>query len=300
MLTGIIFLAITGIIWIGPGAVISNSAKKGLSLDFILGMTAVITMGLAVPVFFFGNSQVHPVTWLALPASGIVNYLCFIVTKSAMKQGLSGLTWAIVQSSFIMPFLMGVIFFDVPCSPWRWTGLAVMVVSMYLMGKGGEVSGEPQEETKGHSRKSVWLFYTFLAFIAAGFSQCAFNLPSYFIVEKSGGISNMIFRAGINSIGAFLIFLFAPFWNKNCFKPKGTLGSILLITFTSLCGVLTLFTGLDTLAAQGAGAIGYPISLGSNIAAFLIYTSIRFKERLSFSAAAGVCCCLAGIILLAM
>ena len=299
MLLGIIFLVMTGLIWIGPGAVISNSAKKGLSLDYILGMTAVVTMCLAIPVFFFGNSRVHPVTWIALPVSGIVNYLCFIVARAAMKRGPSGLTWAILQSAFIMPFLMGVIFFNVPCSVWRWLGLGVMVAAMYLMGRGGQAE-EKEQEPKEHSPKSVWLFYTFLAFAAAGFSQCAFTLPSYFIIEQNGGISNMIFRAGINSIGAFLIFLFAPLWNKKCFNAKGTLWSILLITLTSLCGILTLLTGLDTLVAHGAGAIGYPISLGSNIAAFLIYTAVRFKERLSFPAAAGVGCCLAGIILLAM
>ena len=36
MLTGILFLVLTGIVWVGPGAVISLSAKKNLSLDFIL------------------------------------------------------------------------------------------------------------------------------------------------------------------------------------------------------------------------------------------------------------------------
>ncbi|MBR2872793.1 MAG: hypothetical protein IKB99_04780 [Lentisphaeria bacterium] len=298
MLWGIFCLVITGLIWIGPGAVISNSAKKGLSLDFILGMTAVLTMAIAVPAYFFGNSTVHPVTWIVLPVSGVLNYLCFVIARVAMKKGPSGLTWAMMQSAFIMPFLMGVLFFDVSCSILRGIGLAAMVVSMYLMGCGGQ-TGEKEDKSK-YSRKSVWLFYAFLAFFAAGASQCTFNLPAYFIVEKGGGIDNMIFRAGINSTGAFLIFLCSPFWNKECFKGRGTLISILLLTFTSLCGIITLFTGLETLASHGAGAIGYPVALGSNIAAFLVFTAIRFKERLSPCAVAGVSCCLTGIVLLAM
>ena len=298
MLFGILCLVFTGLVWLGPGAVISNSAKKGLSLDFILGMTAVLTMAIALPVYFFGNSSVHPVAWIALPASGILNYLCFVIARAAMKKGPSGLTWAIMQSAFIMPFLMGVLFFDVPCSLWRWIGLGAMVVSMFLMGCGGP-AGKAEDKSK-YSRKSVWLFYAFLALFAAGASQCTFNLPSYFVAEQGGGIDNMIFRAGINSVGAFLIFFCAPLWNKECFNSRGTLVSILLLTLTSLCGILTLFTGLDTLVSHGAGAIGYPVALGSNIAAFLIYTSIRLKERLSPSAVAGVSCCMVGIVLLAM
>ena len=44
MLTGILFQVTAGIVWIGAGAVISRSAKKGLSLDFIQGMSALATM----------------------------------------------------------------------------------------------------------------------------------------------------------------------------------------------------------------------------------------------------------------
>ena len=42
MLFGILCLVATGIIWVIPGAIVSHSAKKGLSLDFIQGMTQMI------------------------------------------------------------------------------------------------------------------------------------------------------------------------------------------------------------------------------------------------------------------
>lgn len=303
MLTGIVFLMLTGIIWVAPGAVISSSAKKGLSLDFIQGMTALIMMGAAIPVFFFGNTNVPVITWIMLPLSGILNYICFALARSAMAKGPSGLTWAIMQSSFVMPFLMGVLFFDVPCSPLRLGGLFIMLVAMFLMGKwgGSGTQEEPGEEKPlQENKKILWLCYTFLAFILAGASQCSFNLPSYFIKEESGGFSNILFRAGINSIGPFMMFLISPLWNKKSFNGKGTLVSILLMTFATLGAVSCLFTGLDTLVAQGAGAIGYPISLGSTIVAFLIYTSVRLKERLPLPALAGVILCLTGIVLLTL
>lgn len=297
MLKGILFLVLTGTIWVLPGAVISSSAKKGLSLDYIQGISALILILLAVPVWFFGNADVPGITWVMLPLSGVANYFCFIVARNAMAKGPSGLTWAIMQSSFIMPFFMGVLFFGVSCSPLRFAGLLVMLTAMYLMGRWGNSGGE---DTSQHSRKSEWLLYTFIAFVLAGTSQCFFNLPSYFIKDSAGGISNLIFRVGINSIASFMLFLCSPLWCKNSFKGQGTLVSILLLTFASLCAVSCLFMGLDTLVANGAGAIGYPISLGSNIVAFLIYTSLRLKERLALPALGGVVLCLVGIVMLTM
>jgi drug/metabolite transporter (DMT)-like permease len=298
MLFGILCLVITGIIWIIPGAIISNCAKKGLSLDFIQGMTALVFICLAVPICFFGSTRFPLISWIVLPASGVLNYLCFSAAGKAMKKGPSGLTWAMMQSSFIMPFLMGVIFFQVPSSFWRWSGLAVMVAAMYFMGQGG--AGAKEDDKTEHSGKGVWLFYSILAFVCAGGSQCCFNLPSYFIAAGEGGVESIILRSGINGIGGFGIFLCSRLWNKNSFNSKGTFVSILLLFVTSLLAMATVLTGLDTLAACNAGAIGYPISLGTTIAAFLIYTSFRLKERFSREALIGVGLCFAGIILLAM
>ena len=121
MLAGILFQITAGIVWIGAGAVISHAAKKGLSLDFIQGGSALIIMVLTLPVFFFRNMELHTLSLGALVLSGVVNYICFIAAQKAMAKGPSGLTWAMMQSSFVMPFLMGILFFNVPCSS-HWIG----------------------------------------------------------------------------------------------------------------------------------------------------------------------------------
>ena len=303
MLTGILFQVTAGIVWIGAGAVISRSAKKGLSLDFIQGMSALATMILTLPIYFFCGTKLHPLSMIALPLAGIVNYVCFIAAQKAMAKGPSGLTWAMMQSSFVMPFLMGIFFFDVPCSPVRLTGLAVLVLSMFMMGKWGVTAQEEDEaaqEEKKHSNKSIWLLFTLFAFFVAGSSQCLFNLPSYLIRESgSAGLDTIYFRLGVNSTGTFCFFALSRLWNKNSFNGKGTLGGIVLLTLCSFVTVGFLCAGLDTLAACGAGAIAYPVSLGSSIAGFLIYTAIKLKERLSLPALGGVILCFTGIVLLA-
>ena len=96
MLFGILCLVTTGIIWVIPGAIVSHSAKKGLSLDFIQGMAGAVFIFLAVPVYLLGSTRFPLITWLVLPASGILNYLCFSAAGKAMKKGPSGLTWAMM------------------------------------------------------------------------------------------------------------------------------------------------------------------------------------------------------------
>ena len=54
------------------------------------------------------------------------------------------------------------------------------------------------------------------------------------------------------------------------------------------------------LAKCNAGAIAYPMIVGISIAIFMIYTSIRLKEKLSFPALCGVLLCLAGIVVIAL
>lgn len=295
MAVGIFFLVLTGILWVGVGAVINASARKGLSLDFIQGMGALLMMIIAAGVFFFGDSKLHPVSMVILPVAGVVNYLVFLIARKAMASGPSGLTWAIMQSSFVMPFLMGVIFFDVPCSLWRWLGITLLFASMFVMGCGAKI---PENSDGGKAKKSVWLFFTLLAFCSAGLCQSCFNLGSYFIKETTSGVDNLLFRSGVNATGAFALFLLSPLWNKRAWDHKDCLRRIPLFFLCTVIATVSLFKGLDSMASCGAGAIGYPITMGSSIISFLVYTSWQLKEKLSVTAWCGVALCIAGIVLL--
>ena len=295
MFWGILLLVLTGVVWVGIGAVLDASAKKGLSLDFIQGMSALITMLIGCVIWIFGNSSVHPVILILLPVAGIINYVVFVIAKRAMASGPSGLTWAIMQSSFVMPFLMGVLFFGVPCSILRGIGIALLFCSMFFMGSGAKI---PENASGTPAKKSTWIFYTLLAFLAAGVCQCSSNMPSYFIKESSSGLDNLLFRSGINSTGAFLCFLLSPVWNKKAWRSQNCLKYVGLFFASSLIALCCLYKGLDLLAARGVGAIGYPITMGVTITAFLFFSSWQLKEQLTKTALLGVLFCLCGIVLL--
>ena len=251
-------------------------------------------------VFFFGSLCIIPTAHITYKVACDTAYtLKLCREKLILKVNEISVNFDIK----IFQNLGGIFFFDVPCSPVRLTGLAVLVLSMFMMGKWGVTAQEEDEvaqEEKKRSNKSIWLLFTLFAFFVAGSSQCLFNLPSYLIRESgSAGLDTIYFRLGVNSTGTFCFFALSRLWNKNSFNGKGTLGGIVLLTLCSFVTVGFLCAGLDTLAACGAGAIAYPVSLGSSIAGFLIYTAIKLKERLSLPALGGVILCFTGIVLLA-
>ena len=295
MLVGIIFLVLTAITWVVLGAVISNAAQRGLNLGFIQGAGAIVFALLALPLYFFAKISVPYQVLIAVSLAGVGNYTTFLLMNKAMQKGPNGLVWAMIQSAFVVPFLMGVIFFKVPCPTSRIIGLVMLVAAMVLMGVFGK-----NDDSKDEKRNYIWIVYTILGFIVAGATQSCANIPSYLIKEESGGLLTAMFRAGLCSGGIFATFFVHGLVNKKIFEWKGCIGSTVVMTLATVLALFFVFIGLDRLAAHNAGSIAYPMIVGISIAIFMVYTSIRLKEKLSLPALLGVLLCLAGIVVIAL
>ena len=292
---GLLFMAITAVWWVVLGAIISNSAKKNLNLGFIQGGGAILTMILTFPLYFIADINIPLAVLIALPVSGFTNYYAFQAMNNAMKTGPNGMIWAMVQSAFVMPFLMGVIFFGVPCSVTRIIGLLIILASMVLMGLFGQ-----SNQTAG-GKKYVWIAITVAAYVLAGVTQCAANIPSYLIPQSSGtSLCDLFFRVGLNSSGFFLAYLVNCATDRKVCNCKGCIPGALLMTITTVLSMFCTFVGLDRLAKCNAGAIGYPVTVGLSIVFFMIYTAIRLKEKISFAAAFSILVCLAGIAVISL
>jgi drug/metabolite transporter (DMT)-like permease len=295
MLVGLIFLVLTAITWVVLGAVISNAAQRGLNLGFIQGAGAIVFALMVLPLYFFTDMTVPYQVLIASFLAGIGNYTTFLLMNKAMQKGPNGLVWAMIQSAFIVPFLMGVIFFNVPCPMTRIIGLVMLVAAMVLMGVFGK-----NDDSKDEKRSYIWIVFTILGFIVAGATQSCANIPSYLIKEESGGLLTALFRAGVCSGGIFATFFVHGLVNKKIFEWKGCIGSTVVMTLATVLALIFVFVGLDRLAAHNAGAIAYPMIVGISIAIFMVYTAIRLKEKLSLPALLGVLLCLAGIVVIAI
>ena len=287
MLLGILSLVLTGSFWVALGIVISKSAKKDLDLGFIQGAAGILVVLPARPLLSF-SSLPDVISSSLLFLAGAGNYCIFNLMNKSMKIGPNGLTWAMIQSAFVMPFIMGIVFFSVPCPGVRLAGIVLLLTATALMGLSGGKQGGG-----GFSRK--WLLWTVTGFLLAGLNQCCANLPSYLLEQAHTDPAGLLIRTGLSGVGTAAVwFLHRTAGRKRLLAPNCVPG-ILIMAAGTLAASVTLFFGLDRLAAAGAGAVGYPVAMGVTIMVFQIYTAVILREKLSRSGALSILLCLAGI-----
>ena len=89
-------------------------------------------------------------------------------------------------------------------------------------------------------------------------------------------------RACLVQFGTVSLFaLTAPFARRRI-RPKGCWKAILLLSVVQILALFFFFyRGLNIVAEQGGGSIGYPIAQGSCIAFFLLYNRFIRHEPCS-------------------
>ena len=290
MFIGILFLVLTSILWVVQGVVVSVAAEKKLNLSAIQTVMAFIIMCLTLPLFFVAG-KVNIIIVIALIVGGICNCGANLLMNLAMKNGPHGMTWAISQSAFVIPFIMGIFVFKVPCSPIRAAGIILLLISMAVMG----IYGKKDEGGQG-TGKFNWIIFCVLAYIVIGMSQCGGSLPSYFIADSVSSISNVLFRVGLLCTGIFIGGLLNwMFVDHIPVCRNGFAKQTFLLTASTITSSLLTFKAFDIITGYDAGAIGYPVITGLSIAFFFVYTAVKLKEKLSIPAIIGVLLCLTGI-----
>lgn len=295
MLSGICYLVLTGVLWVILGAVIGRAGKENQNLSFIQGGSALVIMALTLPWIFFSGSALPVILLFLLPAAGISNYFTFILMAKAMKNGPNGLVWAMIQCAFVMPFLMGIIVFSVPAAWTRVTGIILLLTAMILMG----LYGKRSNESAGKGEWG-WLLCTAGAFLFSAAGQCCANLPSYLIPDGAMDHAMRIFRTGLSSCGIAGIWLFRGCFDRKIFDCRNCFTGLILMASTTLVATWCIYTGLDKMANAGAGAIGYPVTMGATITAFQIYSRIFLKEKITLPIAGCIALCVTAIVLISL
>ena len=315
MTLSILLLVCAGLCSVIVGVAVGHVERRGYSLVRYQLLNCAVCVAVAVagwavaPSAMFPSSGCPPATWALVLAGtllcGVFQYLMILMMGRAMKRGPNAIVWAIIQSGFIYPFLMGWLVFGEPMSAGRAAGILMIVASIFLYAARGKANG--QERTSSAAERApirAWLVPALLGMLFCGLNQCGGSLPSHL---PRGDEFPSIFRDLMTSLGELAgctaglvrLGLRGDLPRKPTRREFAELAGfaigVLCINYTA--SVMLLYPGLDLLKAQGRVAMGFPIMVASCIAAFFPYGLIVLREKLNPVQALGAAIGIAGIIL---
>lgn len=297
MISGIVLLILAGICWVAIGIAVSPCASHQLNYNIIQMISSAGAALISIPILFLPDdrpelpAKILLTVFLLHFAAGVANYFNYVLTARAMRFGHNGVVWGMMQSGLLAPFLMGVLFFNVPLPLWRLLGIAAILCGILLLGTTRDPgTGCPR------SARTRWLIPAFGAFLLAGMTQCCNSLPSYWqITADSGSVFRTFSCMTGNAAGFLLCLRFDPALRRPARPAEWKIGLLLLLLFC-LSNYFFFYNGLNLVAEAGAGSIGYPIPIGVCIIGFTIYSTVHLKERFPFAGWIGLIAVTQGIV----
>ena len=296
MLFGIIAMILVGLSWIILGVVMGRAPKLKLSVSTLM---LVGSLGVFIGYFIyalFTHGFDSPASALGMVAlictiEGIANYLQLEFMSRAMQHGPNGVIWSVVQSAFIFPVLMSILFFGETKSVLNYIGLLSILGSLFMFGC-----------LKDNSASGPWRMLMLFSFISTGVTQCSSIFLSYYpsLAAVSSSFKVAVFFLVMGLCGLLLKAkqsrslmkeLLADvkvrgFWT-HCvamYLPFGTVNAILL------------YPGMNSLERANAGVLAFPLMICSCIIGFQVVAILFLKEKCTPLQWVALALCLSGII----
>lgn len=309
-LGGFFLIVLAGICWIGIGVTVSKSSAKKWDYNIIQGLNYAGTVLFCIAAFFcfFHDRKIAEIFSFPLLMScigGFANFFTYVFTARAMQKGPNGLVWGIMQSGMIGSFLMGILCFGEKATVLRLTGLFLISGGVLLMG----IAKDPASSGKEQNKK--WLLFSLAAFGFVIITHCCNAIPSYFPHLAPGNTGTekaqdmgLLLRTFGAAFGAFLGFTLTTLPGMIRERKTGNKGEWItagvLMCLNTISGLFFFYRGLNLLAQQGCGGLGYPVAIGVCVTGFSLYSIFFLKEKFAsvgFFGLAGVC---GGIVMIAL
>ena len=303
MIFGIVAMILVGISWTLYGYVMGKAPKRNIEVTILLIVSSLLGFVLTASVGLWkGFPKVGNTALLIALGSqilcGIFNYTQLELMSKAMQKGPNGIIWSILQSGFIFPFFMGIVFFHEPLTLVRLLGFAVVLASLYLFGTG---KNDPEKQYGN------WKIYAFAAFAVTGCSQSLSNLPSYF--PEAGAVDSAWRTAGFctgMALGGTVMELrkgivsFAGKLKEGVCNGRFWIYCLMMQGVTFIANYFLLYPGMDSLSRHKAGAVSYPLMVSSCIIAFDIFSLVILREKHKAAQWAALLLCIAGVVALSL
>ncbi len=305
MLFGIPALLAVGASWCLVGIIFGDAPKRGLDtrlLQFFGGILS-LTVGTIIALFFLPPKMIdlQVMIWglASYFCAGILNYAGLQAMGRGMQLGPNGAVWGIMQSALIAPFLGGILLFGQPLTIPRLAGIGLLITALVFFAEAKNQKSQHKADAAGN-----WRFYAFLSFGFICFQQNFSTVPSYFPAcrEISPVLRALAVGSGsFSGAAAMLIYqklrhpetaqkIFTGWRNKWLYIY--TFGQQFYGLFFAY---LLFYPGMDAMAEANAGAICYPLMVGSCIVSFSLFAIFGLKEKATRTQMIALSLCLLGL-----
>ena len=298
MNSGILVGILTGVLWAIVGIVMSRCSRSGMDFKVYFTCNSLFTLLLAA-VFYaqwpaMGSgpiARVSDMTFL-LVGAGILSAFGLILMQTAMKFGHNGAIWAIGQSALVMPFLWGILVMGEHGNALKVMGVALILAGMALP---AFVKNAPLNEEPGAEKKTSWFKLALLSLLLIGSGQVLQSIPSYWKGwEDSAGLRPVLIYAGYVIGGAICVLAQrnTQYHSRSLFLLASGMAIL------NAASVKLFFVTLDRLGLCGMASLAYPITVGTCIVGFSLYSLLAIREKPHLYHWAGLVATLAGIFAL--
>jgi drug/metabolite transporter (DMT)-like permease len=193
----------------------------------------------------------------------------------------------------VVPFLAGVIGWGDRAGPAGWAGLALVLAMIVTLG--ARQGGNAGADDDARRQRGRWIATVAAAFAALGVQQALSAVPS----RWAGWADTANLRVALSAAGFLGVQLVLFAFTKD--RRPGRLVPLLALAHGVLgfSGQAAFFVSLDRLAPLGLAAAAFPVSIGTTILSFNLYSALVLRERFGWQDLAALAAGSAGIALLA-
>ncbi|MCQ2403988.1 MAG: EamA family transporter [Lentisphaeria bacterium] len=309
MLIGVILLLLLGVAWTIEGCMYSITAEKKLNFTYVFLGCAILNVVVGCALLpFQPMPDFHDRTVLILLgvifSAGLATYTsAFLLTKS-MESGPNGILWAIYQAAMLFPFSIGILVHGDAATVTRLVGIGALTIGILLLGVGGDLKKQAKAKASSGSRWR-WLLPGVASFFVNGLAQYLMTISSRY-PEALDQLTN-INRTTVLNLGIIAAGLVYSFAHGELTKRSSRHDVVMALWMAILMAVIALvgyyfllFPGSDRLTAAGAGAIVYPLPVGTCIIVFTIYSLIHLREKYTIPEWLGLLLSTAGVVVISL
>lgn len=279
-----LLLPLLGLLWTLVAIIISEARQHNIKITYfyltgsILSALLLLAVNIRTGIASFFHAQCR-ITILCFAFGAVFNGMGQAISMANLRQNGRALAYSIPLLAFLLPYFWSVFFWSQHFSWQAGTGLLIIIAAILFLTMKKDLPLQ-------NSANSTLPFYRVMIAVAAmiiiGIGQVLMAIPTQFPKEQT--LSPWAGASLIQIVNAIFFLIWILVEGHNSFKELKRACRFGL--FWGICAAASfcvLFFALRALGEMQQAGIVFPTGCSITILLYSIFTSLRFREKLTWS-----------------